>query len=500
MHEKSRHFSAIIIGGGFAGIAAAIELRKAGVTDFVILEKSASMGGVWRDNVYPGCACDVPSRFYSFSFEQNWEWSSRYGRQDEILAYLRHCADKYAIAPHMRFSVTVESLAWDETRHLWRIETQDGVFETDHAISAIGLFNRAAYPQIRDLGSFHGPAFHSSMWDHETDLRGKRIAVIGTGASAIQFVPELAKKAGSLFVCQRSPQYVQPKDLGLPPQDRPWYHSTWLWKLYDRYRIYKSFEDGWERRNSHEKAQAARAQWMKYFESAVPDPVLRAKLTPQYPFGCKRMLMSNDWYPALQRPNVELIDTAVDEITAQGIRLADGRVIELDVIVYGTGFTPAQFLSHLNVAGRGGQTLREAWRDGAEAYLGITVPGYPNFFMLYGPNTNGSASILYLLEHQAGYIAQCIAQSRRRNQAIEARSDRFRAFNEEAQAQLRHSVVAADNCQSYFKLPNGKITTQWPWTMAEYHRRTRRVNFDDFHFLPQPSAAAHRREPADAHV
>lgn len=482
-------YDAVIIGAGFGGIAAAIELRKAGMMDFVILEKSDSMGGVWRDNTYPGCACDVPSRFYSYSFEQNWEWSSRYGRQDEILTYLRHCADKYGVSPHMRFSASVRALEWDGPQQSWRIEMNDGArVSARYVVCGIGLFNRAAFPQVAGLGSFAGPAFHSSQWNHDVELAGKRIAVIGTGASAIQFVPEIAKTAGQLHVCQRSPQYVQPKDIGLPPDERPWYHRLRIWKLYERYRIYKTFEDGWERRNSHEKAEAARKVWTNYFESAVRDPQLREKLRPDYPFGCKRMLMSNDWYPALQRPNVELVSTAVSEITPEGIRLEDGRSIDLDVIIYGTGFTPAEFLPALNVTGREGRSLQEQWRDGAEAHLGVCTPGFPNFFMLYGPNTNGSASILFMLEHQAAYAAQCIGESNRRSAAIEVDGAAFAAFNVEAQAQLRNSVVAADNCQSYFKLPNGKITTQWPWTMAEYHKRTKRVDFSNYNFLPQQKA------------
>lgn len=483
------HYQAIIIGGGFGGIAAAIELRKTGVTDFVILEKAATMGGVWRDNTYPGCACDVPSRFYSFSFEQDWDWSSRYGRQDEILTYLRHCADKHGVSSLMRFSASVRALEWNEQQLYWRVELDGGsVLSCQHVICAIGLFNRAAFPQVAGLGSFNGPAFHSSQWDHNVDLAGKRVAVIGTGASAIQFVPEVAKKAGRLFVCQRSPQYVQPKDMGVPREERPWYQRLRAWKHYERYRIYKTFEDGWERRNSHSKAEAARKVWTDYFESAVRDPVLREKLRPKYPFGCKRMLMSNDWYPALQRDNVELIDTPVSEINANGIRLNDGRDIGLDVIIYGTGFTPAEFLPALNVRGRDGRSLQEQWRDGAEAYLGVCAPGFPNFFMLYGPNTNGSASILFMLEHQAAYAAQCVREANNRGGAIEVDEAAFQAFNLDAQEQLRGSVVAADNCQSYFKLPNGKITTQWPWTMAEYHKRTKRVDFSHYHFARRQGA------------
>lgn len=484
----------IIIGGGFGGLAAAIALQNSGIREFIILEKSATLGGVWRDNIYPGCACDVPSRFYSYSFEQNWPWSARFGRQDEILDYLNHCAKKYGVTEHVQFSTAVDSLEWQAAENEWRIQCTDGrVYRASHVISAIGLFNQPAWPAISGRDDFKGESFHSSNWNHACDLAGKRVGVIGTGASAIQFVPEVAKQAGQLYVCQRSSQYVQPKDMGryasLPREQQPWFYNTLPWRLYERYKIYKSFEGSAARRDSHELANAARDQWLKYLETAVPDAELRRKLTPQYPFGCKRMLQSNDWYPALQKAHVELIDTPVTQITETGLVLKDGRAIALDAIIYGTGFTPATFLPHLKVRGRGDKDLHEHWRDGAEAYLGIAVPDFPNFFMLYGPNTNASASIIYMLEHQANYTAQCIRESQRRNSAISVRADICNAFNAEAHEKLNRSIVASETCQSYFKLPNGKITTQWPWTMGEYHKRTKRVNFSDYAFSPRPAVA-----------
>jgi len=490
---ETRRTDILCIGSGFGGLSLGYFLKKAGIEDFHLLEKSAQPGGVWRDNTYPGCACDVPSRFYSFSFEQNWPWSSRFGQQKEILAYFNHCLDKYGVRPHVRCNETMTSAKWDSERSVWRVATAAGdTWEARSLVSGVGLFNQTILPDIKGRDTFTGHWWHSSQWDHSIDLRGKRVAAIGTGASAIQYVPELAKVAGKLYVCQRSPQYVNPKDMGLPYEDRSWYMNTTPYHLYERYKIFRDMESGIGRRYSHELASAAREKWLEYLAQQVPDPVLRKKLTPTYPFGCKRMLQSNDWYPAMNRDNVELYDIAVEEITENGFRLSDGTFHEVDVIVYGTGFKPTSFLPGLETHGRDGTEIHDQWAEGAEAYLGITVENFPNFYMLYGPNTNASASIIYMLEHQANYIVQCIsAMNARQAAAIEVKADVFQKFNEAVTQRLQESVVAADNCLSYFKLPSGRITTQWPWTMSDYHARTSRVNFADYDF-------AHAREMAEA--
>jgi cation diffusion facilitator CzcD-associated flavoprotein CzcO len=483
---ETRRTDILCIGSGFGGLALGYFLKKAGIEDFHLLEKSAQPGGVWRDNTYPGCACDVPSRFYSFSFEQNWPWSSRFGQQKEILAYFNHCIDKYGVRPHVRCNETMTSAKWDSEQSVWRVATAAGVtWEARSLVSGVGLFNQAILPDIKGRDSFKGRWWHSSQWDHSVDLRGKRVAAIGTGASAIQYVPEVAKVAGKLYVCQRSPQYVNPKDMGLPYDDRSWYMNTTPYHLYERYKIFRDMESGIGRRYSHELASAAREKWLEYLAQQVPDPVRRKKLTPTYPFGCKRMLQSNDWYSAMNRDNVELYDIAVEEITETGFRLSDGTFHEVDVIVYGTGFKPTSFLPGLQIHGRDGTEIHDQWADGAEAYLGITVENFPNFYMLYGPNTNASASIIYMLEHQANYIVQCIgAMNARQAAAIEVKADVFRNYNEAVTQRLQDSVVAADNCLSYFKLPSGRITTQWPWTMSDYHARTSRVDFADYDFAP----------------
>lgn len=479
----ARQANILIIGGGFGGLSLGIRLKAAGIEDFVILEKSQHMGGVWRDNTYPGAACDVPSRFYSLSFEQDWPWSARFGRQDEILQYLNWCAEKYEITPHVRFGKCVKSARFDPQSGLWNVETDDGEWTARSLVSAIGIFNAPVYPDIPGQRVFEGTSFHSSYWDHDAPVEGKRVAVIGTGASAIQFVPELAKTAGKLHVCHRSPQYIQPKDMGIPEDRRHWFHDTPVWRRIERRRIFNEFEAGSSRRYSPEVAEQGRANWLAHLERSVSDPELRRKLTPDYPFGCKRMLQSNDYYPAMQQPNVELIDIPVDEILPGGIRLRDGSVREVDTIVYGTGFKPTSFLPNILIEGINGFRSDERWKDGAEAYLGITVADCPNFYMIYGPNTNAAASIIYMIEHQANYIARCIETLEERNASwLQVRADVQEKYNAIAHERLNESVVANDNCLSYFKLPSGKIVTQWPWDMREYHRRTREPDFSEYEF------------------
>ena len=492
MARTDEEFPIIIIGAGFAGLALGVRLRAAGIESFTILEKSDSMGGVWRDNTYPGAACDVPSRFYSLSFEQDWQWSSRFGQQGEILDYLNYCAKKYGIIDHVRFNTKVDDARFDATSGLWEISAASGeTLKARALVSAIGLFNQLTYPDLPGRDVFEGVSFHSAVWNHDCDLTGKRVAVIGTGASAIQFVPEVAKVAGQLYVCQRSPQYIQPKVLDRAEDEKNWVHDTPVWRRVERMRIYNEMEDGVDRRYNMETVAQSQEAWLNHLAREVPDAEKRRKLTPNYPFGCKRMLQSNDYYPAMMQDNVDVVDIAVEEITANSIRLKDGTIHDVDVIIYGTGFKPTSFLPSVNIYGLNGFDLKGSWKDGAEGYLGITVNGCPNFFMLYGPNTNAAASIIYMLEHQANYIVQCIEELHARPGAwMQVRPKVQRDFNEAANERLQRSVVAQDTCLSYFKLPNGRITTQWPWGMDEYHRRTLSPEFSDFEFSDETNEAA----------
>jgi cation diffusion facilitator CzcD-associated flavoprotein CzcO len=476
------HTSLAIIGCGFGGIGLAVALKKAGFEDFMIYERASGPGGVWRDNHYPGAACDVPSQLYSYSFEQDYAWSGRYGRQGEILDYLKHCIETYGLGPHIKFGAAIAGAEFDETETRWRIETEAGErIEAQILVSAVGLFNRPAWPAIPGRERFDGPQFHSAEWDETADLDGKRVAVIGTGASAIQFVPEVAKRASALHVFQKSAQYVFPKVEGSPGGGL--LADSWLARRLRRFRIFLQFEGITRRRRSEKLRKAGEAAFAAHLESQVPDPALRAKLTPDYLLGCKRVLISNDWYPALQRPNVTLYTTPVEAILPAGLKMAGGETLDLDAIIYGTGFTTTDYLAPMTIRGQGGRDLNEAWRDGAEAYLGITVAGFPNFFMLYGPNTNSSGSIVFMLESQARYIVSCLrAMKRRGARAMAVREARQRDFNDEVQARIGGTVLVHEGCHSYFQTASGKVVTQWPGFMFAYRRRTRRVAAGDYSF------------------
>jgi cation diffusion facilitator CzcD-associated flavoprotein CzcO len=472
----------VIIGAGFGGIGLAIRLKQAGIEDFIILERAGGVGGVWRDNTYPGAACDVQSRFYSYSFEQDWPWSSSFAPQPEILAYIEHCAKKYDIFRHIRFNTKVAGAHFDAATGLWTAQTETGeTFQSRMLVSAVGLFNRAALPAIPGLETFEGPTFHSSKWNHGFDLAGKSVAVIGTGASAIQFVPAIAPKAGKLYVVQRSPQYVMPKLRDRAPQDRRWYHDTGLFRRYERFKVYWTLERGVPRRSSPKMTAAAEKLFLAHIENQIPDQDLRRRLTPQYRFGCKRVLMSNDWYPALQKPNVELVDKAVVEIMPDGFRTSDGAVRKVDAIILNTGFATTEYIVPMKIAGLGGIDLNATWNGRPEAYLGMAVKGFPNFFMMYGPNTNGAASIIYLLECQARYIAGAAKRLlRNRDVYMRLNDDVQTAYNAMLQGRLTRTVVAHESCHSYFKTDTGDIVTQWPGFMLEYRMKTAFPQMRDF--------------------
>lgn len=483
MTGATRTFIAII-GAGFGGVGLAIRLKKAGIEDFVILERAPGVGGVWRDNTYPGAACDVQSRLYSYSFEQDWEWSSRFAPQPEILAYIEHCATKYGVRPHIRFNTQVEGADFDETNGAWRIRTRGGdTLEARMLVSAVGLFNRAHKPDIPGIEDFRGAMFHSSCWNHDAPIDGKNVAVIGVGASAIQFVPEIAPRAKQLHVVQRSAQYVMPKLRDPKPDERPRLRDTRLGRRLERARIFFTMERGVRRRKSLAMTAASEAAFHTHLAKEVCDETLRARLTPAYRLGCKRVLQSNDWYPALQRPNVELVDARVAEILPYGFRTADGKVREVDTIILNTGFTTTEYIVPMRIAGLGGVDLNDMWDGRPQAYLGMTVKNFPNFFMLYGPNTNGSASIVFLLEAQANYVAKCAkALARSGASWMRLRDEVYESFNERVRERLSRSVIADPSCNTYFKTKSGDIVTQWPGFMSEYRLRTMFPRLSNFAF------------------
>ena len=473
---------ALIIGAGFGGVGLAVLLRRAGIEDFVILERGDDLGGVWRDNTYPGAACDVPSRFYSYSFESDYEWSQAFAPQSEILAYIKHCATKYGVWPKVRLNETVTTSAYDEKTGSWTTTTASGAtYRSRMLISAIGLFNRASYPVIEGIESFKGAMFHSSRWDHSVDLRGRRVAVIGTGASAIQFAPVVAKHAGALFVVQRSSQYVMPKPTGRPPERTREHHRPRVWRRLERLKAFWRYESGIPRRSSERLTREAETTFLRHLERELPDERLRARLTPTYRLGCKRVLMSNDWYPMFRMSNVELVDTPVVRIDGAGFVTKDGVHRDVDVIILNTGFKTTEYVMPTRIVGANGVELNSAWAGRPEAYLGMAVKGFPNFFMMYGPNTNSSASIIYLLECQAGYIASAARKlSRHRDIALSVRDDVQTRYNAGLRARLGATVIAALGCSSYFKTASGDIVTQWPGFMTEYRLKTAFFNMRDF--------------------
>ncbi|MGH8435204.1 MAG: flavin-containing monooxygenase [Pseudomonas sp.] len=467
----------LIIGSGFAGMGLAIQLQKAGISDFLLLEKGAEVGGTWRDNRYPGAACDVPSHLYSFSFEPKTNWSRKFAPQAEIFAYLKHCADKYGLRRKIRFNTEVAGAEFDESAGLWRVTSVAGeVFIAQALVSACGQLNRPSYPRIPGLQTFQGEAFHSARWDHAYDLRGKRVAVIGTGASAIQFIPEIAPQVAQLHLFQRSAAYVIAK----PDRAyRPWELAVMrrlpgLQKL-DRMLKYIQHE-------SRVLAFATFPPLMRVMKLAfrlhlargIQDSVSRRQLTPDYPMGCKRILISNDYYPALARPNVEIVTEDISAVTARGVVTADGREREVDAIIYGTGFAATDFLAPMQIRGLGGRELNQAWQEGAEAYLGISVSGFPNLFILYGPNTNlGHNSIVYMLESQFPYVLGCIQQLAAQGlRYLDVKAGVQQAFNLRLQKAIHHSIWE-QGCTSWYKTVAGKNTNNWPGFTFTYRLQVR---------------------------
>ncbi|GAA3923258.1 NAD(P)/FAD-dependent oxidoreductase [Actinomadura viridis] len=474
----------VIIGSGFGGIGMAIRLRQAGIRDVVILEKAADLGGTWRDNTYPGAACDVPSHLYSFSFEPKTDWTRRFSPQREILDYLRACARKYEVLPLIRFGAEVTEARFDEDAGLWRLATTGGELAARVVVSACGQLNRPVPPSIPGRGTFTGTSFHTARWDHGAELDGRRVAVIGTGASAIQIVPEIAGRASRLTVFQRSAPYVIDK----PDREyRPWEKALLgtvpgLHAL-SRARIYALYESRALGFIKYPRLMDLMARRFRdHLGEQVADPALRETLVPGYPMGCKRILISGDYYAALGRPGVELVTDPIERVTPAGLRTRDGREHRADVIVYATGFAASDFLAPMKVAGRGGRDLNEEWRDGARAHLGITVSGFPNLFLLYGPYTNlGHNSIIYMLESQIRYVLGCVRAMRAHGlEWIDVRPDVQDAFTREMRTRMR-STVWESGCASWYQNAEGTVVNNWPGFTFAYRRATRRP--DPRHFV-----------------
>jgi cation diffusion facilitator CzcD-associated flavoprotein CzcO len=465
-----------IIGSGFGAIAVAVELKRAGHTDLRLWERAGDLGGVWRDNTYPGAGCDVPSPLYSFSYEPNPRWSRRYALQEEIHDYIRRIADKYAVTPLVKYGRDVLAATWDETSSQWTVTFQDGTTEAvDLLISAVGQLSRPRLPLIPGIETFQGTSFHSAEWDHDFDATGKRIAVVGAGASAVQFVPKLAAEAARLTVFQRSPNYLMPKP------DKPYtaFHRTMfriapvtqsverggIWTIMEQFA--KGLKD------DTRMGRINRGIAMRHLKKQVKDPTLLAKLTPDYPIGCKRILFSNEFYPALAQANVDVVTSAVTAVTADGVIDADGVEHKVDAIVYATGFDAQDFLESIDITGAGGRKLATQWSGGAHAYLGMYVPNFPNFFVTYGPNTNlGGGSIIYMLEAQARHMRQAVDRLEAGKFAtVEVTEAADQAYDKEIQDLLDVSVWS--HCENWYRHPSGRITSNWPGATLPFARRTK---------------------------
>jgi cation diffusion facilitator CzcD-associated flavoprotein CzcO len=493
MSERSS-YRVVIVGAGFGGIGMALALQRAGIDDYLIVDGGDELGGTWRDNTYPGAACDVPASLYSYSF---WPGrpSRRFPGQPETLGYLQEVSAQRGLGQHTRFDSRVASAEFDERLARWNITLEGGA--TLHAnalVSAVGQLNRPALPDIAGRADFAGPSWHSARWNHDVDLAGKRVAVIGTGASAIQFVPEVAKAAAHVDVYQRTAPYV------LPKPDRPYRNAEQL--IFDRFPVVRkvdrlrTFLYGELLTSGFVLSPKLLAQpmrmWRRQLDEQIADEKLRERCVPGYVMGCKRVLFSNDWYPALARENVDLVTDAIDRVAPSGVVTADGTVREADVIIYGTGFQTLDFLAPISVTGLDGRELHETWRDGAEAYLGITVSGFPNFFMLYGPNTNlGGNSIIYMLEGQIGYALGGIrALEDDGLDWLDVRPEVQNSFNKWVKAASRTSVWES-GCTSWYTTASGRNTNNWPDHTFRYRYRVRRFDPAKYRVMPRRGADEH---------
>ncbi len=482
-----------IVGAGFSGLGMAIRLKQEGIDDFVVLERHEDVGGTWWVNTYPGCACDVPSHLYSFSFAPNPDWTQTYSTQPEIRDYLLGLAREHDLYRHTRLNTAVESAAWDEEAGRWQLETSGGPVSARVMISGQGALAEPSIPDLPGLDTFAGTIFHSARWNHEHDLRGKRVAAVGTGASAIQFVPAIQPEVAQLDVYQRTPPWVMPHpNRRIRDREKALFRRLPGYQKLVRGGVYSGRELlvlGFVKRPRIMKLVERIAR--RHIRDQVPDPELRRKVRPDYTIGCKRILPSNAWYPALGQPNVDLVTSPIREVRPHAIVCEDGTERAVDTIVFGTGFHVADMPVGEWVRGRGGRTLMEAWNGSPRAYLGTATSGFPNLFMLLGPNTGlGHSSMVYMLESQLNYVLDAVRTMRARGTATaEVRPEVQEAYTREIDARMRGTVWST-GCASWYLDATGRNPTLWPdWTWR-FRRRTRR--FEPAKFLLAPAAGPPR--------
>lgn len=493
---EREHVRVAVVGSGFGGLGAAVRLRREGVTDFVVLERAGSVGGTWRDNSYPGCACDVPSHLYSFSFAPNPDWPRTFSGQEHIRAYLEHVTDTFGLRPHIRFDTEVKRMTWNAERLCWDIETSRGELSADLVVSATGPLSDPKIPEIPGLDSFPGKVFHSARWDHDYDLRGKRVAMVGTGASAIQIVPSIQPEVERLTLFQRTPPWVMPRmDRAISGAERSLHRALPFTSRLRRGVL-------WGIRELQVQAFTKHPNELGFIEGlakrnmgrAIKDPELRAKLTPDYRIGCKRILLSSSYYPALAQPNVDVVASGLSEIRGSTLVAADGSEAEVDAIVFGTGFHVTDMPIAERVVGAEGRTLAEVWKGGMEALRGASAAGFPNWMTIIGPNTGlGNSSMILMIESQLNYMADFVRQLDvlGGRVALDARPSAVHTWNRRVQQRMTRTVWNTGGCTSWYLDAQGRNTTVWPGTTAEFRRATRRVDLAEYAVVrpPEPERA-----------
>jgi cation diffusion facilitator CzcD-associated flavoprotein CzcO len=485
----------LIVGAGFAGIGMGIRLKQSGIEDFTILERATQVGGTWRDNTYPGITCDIPSALYSYSFEPNPNWSRFFAPQDDILKYLEHCVEKYDLRRHIRFSTEVAGASFDDHTGLWSVRTGDGATLTARVvISGSGhALSKPVLPDIPGRDRFRGKTMHSARWDHGYSLKGKSVAVVGTGASAIQIVPSIAGDVGRMHVFQRTASWVQPKpDREISALEKSLMQKRPGIQRFVRRAIYWMLEGmavGYVVEPRVNRIRELRS--LAYLKKSVRDPELRKKLTPSFRLGCKRILLSNDYYRVLQQDNVELVTDPIAEVRERSVVTRDGKERPVDAIIYATGFETSEAKPPFPIEGRGGVQLKDVWREGISAYAGTTISGFPNAFLLIGPNTGlGHSSMIFMMESQFAYVLDAVKTIRaRRLKYVDVRSDVERAFNDRLQKRLARTVWNSGGCSSWYLTHSGRNTITWPGFTFEYRLMMRRFDAESYVLAPRSEPA-----------